>query len=49
MVGTYAYPTFKLSNAVQLLVKLLLESESWDRVRKSPTVWKSSPLSYPSW
>jgi len=45
MVSTYAYPTFKLSNAVLvlLLAKLLLESESWGRVQKSP------PLPYPSW
>jgi len=29
MVSTYAYPNFKLSNAILLLAKLLLESESW--------------------
>ena len=29
-------PTFKLCNAVLLLAKLLLESESLGRVRKSP-------------
>ena len=29
VVNTYAYPTFELSNAVLLLPKLLLESESW--------------------
>ena len=49
MVSTYAYSTFELSNAVLLLAKLLLESESWSHVWKSPTDWKSSRLSYPSW
>ena len=49
MVSTYAYSTFELSNAVLLLAKLLLESESWSHVWKSPTVRKSSRLSYPSW
>jgi len=45
MVSTYAYPNFKLSNAILLLAKLLLESssESWD------CVWKLPPLPYPSW
>jgi len=36
MVSTYAYPNFKLSNAVLLLAKLLLESESWGCVWKLP-------------
>jgi len=49
MISTYAYPTFKLSNAVLLLAKLLLKSESWDHVQKIPTVQKSLPLPYPSW
>jgi len=49
MVSTYyAYPTFKLSNAVLLLATLLLESESWDHVQKFPPVRKSPPLPYPS-
>jgi len=39
----YAYSTFELSNAVPLSAKLLLESESCGRVRKSPTVRKSPP------
>jgi len=41
MVSTYAYPTFRHSNAVLLLAKLLLG--------KFPTVQKSLPLPYPSW
>ena len=46
--GKYmCYPSFKPSNAVLLLAKLLLESKSWGRVRKSKTVHKSHPLPKP--
>jgi len=46
--GKYiCYPSFKPSNAVLLLAKLLLESKSWGRVRKTTTVQKSPPLSKP--
>ena len=43
-VSTYLYCTCKVSNAVLLLAKLLLKSES----QKFPTAWKSPPLPYPS-
>jgi len=46
--GKYiCYPSFKLSNAVLLLTKLLLESKSWGCVRKTTTVQKSHPLPKP--
>ena len=44
MVSTCAYPTFELSNVTLLLAKLLLESECWGDVGKSPTVWKSPTI-----
>jgi len=46
MVSAHAYSTLELSDAVPLLAKLLLESESWGHVWKSPTLRKSSPLPY---
>jgi len=36
-----SYPTFELSNVILLL---LLESECWGDVGKSPIVWKSLTL-----
>ena len=44
MISAHAYPTFELSNACSCWQKLLLESESWGSVRKSPTV--QNPLRY---
>ena len=50
MTSTYDTLPSNISNAVLLLAKLLLESESWDHVQIFPTVWKSPPLPcYPSW
>ena len=46
--GKYVcYPSFKPSNAALLLAKLLPESKSWGRVRKTTTVQKFPPLSKP--
>ena len=47
IIGKYivcSYPTFELSNVILLLAKLLLESERWGDIGKSPTVWKSLTL-----